>query len=195
MAMKYKTHDAMHGPGCREAALPLGTSTAEGREGRSGTGSAPRWAHGDSGAVVLRKGHGPGDLGWTPAPARHVPAPGWHGGAGSTYLPWACWGRACWRTPRPHSPAAAAPGTPSDLAAQHRGRQGRWPHAGLSAASRWHRVLPAALPSMMCFRDSPLSVSALKEEEAEVRARRAPAALLQGRVGALPTFLPRRFWW
>lgn len=36
MAMKYKTHDAMHGPGCREAALPLGTSTTEGREGRKG---------------------------------------------------------------------------------------------------------------------------------------------------------------
>lgn len=37
----------------------------------------------------------------------------------------------------------------------------------------------ASLPSMMCFRDSPLSVSAL-EKERWVRARRAPAALPRG---------------
>lgn len=76
----------------------------------------------------------------------------------STHLPWACWGRAGWQTPRPRSPAAAAPATPSDLQ----------PCSTVRAARAPRRTPhPAAIPSMMCFRDRPRSVSALKEEKGQ----------------------------
>lgn len=44
---------------------------------------------------------------WGMAPG---PASEW-----TTYLPWGCWGPGGWQTPRPHIPAVAAPGRPSDL--------------------------------------------------------------------------------
>lgn len=67
---------------------------------------------------------------------------------------------------------------------------------GTGASSAWQVPSPLSLPSMMCFRDRPLSVSAL-EKERWVRAwseslTRAGCSA-EGRV--LPTFLPRRFWW
>lgn len=93
-----------------------------------------------------KKGRGPGAMGWTPRPQR------------STHLPWVCWGRAGWQTPRPRSPAAAAPATPSDLQ----------PCSTVRAARAPRRTPhPAAIPSMMCFRDRPRSVSALKEEKGQ----------------------------
>lgn len=67
---------------------------------------------------------------------------------------------------------------------------------GTGASSAWAVPSALPLPSMMCFRDRPLSVSALEKERwmrawGESLARAGCSAAGQ----VLPTFLPRRFWW
>lgn len=67
---------------------------------------------------------------------------------------------------------------------------------GTGASSTWRAPSSLPLPSMMCFRDRPLSVSAL-EKERWVRAwdESLTCACCSAGGQVLPTFLPRRFWW